>query len=360
MVKSFCCGLLCIFLWSCNSKQDQIQPTEQTLVESVYASVTIQPDSLYQVYSVVSGILDMNTVEEGDLVIKDQALMEIINTAPKLNSSNAKLALQLAEQNYNGSSAILKSLQDEIIAAELKFQNDSINYYRQKTLWDQNIGSKGEYDTKELNYQLSKNNLQLLNNRYNQTENELKTALDQARNNYESTLVNTKDFTIKSKINGKVYALHKEPGEIVNSREPLAILGSQTRFIIEMLVDEVDIVQLQPSQDVVITLDAYDSELFKGHISKIYPKKDERNQTFKVEAEFEKAPPVLYPGLSGEANIIVGQKKNVLTIPKDYIVDGNNVLTDNGVVKITIGLENLEFVEVLSGISKDTNLYKPE
>ena len=360
MIKLFRLGLLCSLVCACDYKQDRIQPTEQTLVESVYASVTIQPDSLYQVYSVVSGILDLNKVEEGDIVVKDQALMEIINTAPKLNSSNAKLALQLAEQNYNGSSAILKSLQDEILAAQLKFQNDSINYYRQKKLWDQNIGSKGEYDAKELSFQLSKNNLQLLNNRYNQTENELKTALDQARNNYESTLVNTKDFTIQSKINGKVYALNKEPGEIVNSREPVAVLGSETRFIIEMLVDEVDIVQLKPDQEVVITLDAYDSQMFKGQITKIYPKKDERNQTFKVEAEFIEVPSVLYPGLSGEANIIIGQKSNVLTIPKNYVIDGNKVRTDDGLKEISIGLQNMEYVEVLSGLSIETNIYKPE
>lgn len=359
-MKLFRYSLLCCLFWTCNSNQDRILPTEQTLVESVYASVTIQPDSLYQVYSVVSGILDLNKVEEGDLVVKDQALMEIINTTPKLNSSNAKLALQLAEQNYNGSSAILKSLQDEILAAELRFQNDSINFFRQKKLWTQNIGSKGEYDTKELNFQLSQNNLQLLNNRYNQTENELKTALDQARNNYESTLVNTKDFTITSKIKGKVYALNKEPGEIVNSVEPLAVLGSETHFIIEMLVDEVDIVKLQEDQEVVITLDAYASQLFKGMISKIYPKKDERNQTFRVEAEFLNPPSVLYPGLSGEANIIVGEKSNVLTIPKDYVIDGSKVQTDDGILDISIGLQNMEYVEILSGLTAETYLYKPE
>ena len=51
-------------------------------------------------------------------------------------------------------------------------------------------------------------------------------------------MITTKDFAVKSKINGKVYALYKEPGEIVTTMEPLASIGSATNFIIEMLVDE--------------------------------------------------------------------------------------------------------------------------
>ncbi|SDS17804.1 Multidrug efflux pump subunit AcrA (membrane-fusion protein) [Formosa sp. Hel1_31_208] len=352
--------MFCFVLFSCNNTQDKILPTERDLVESVYASVTIQPDSLYQVYAIVAGILDQNLVEEGTRVHKDQALIQIINNTPKLNSDNAKLTLQLAQQNYNGSSAILKGIKDQIHAVELKYKNDSLNYFRQKKLWDQNIGSKVTYDTKKLNYELSQNSLRLLHNTYNRTQNELRTALIQAQNNYQSTLINTRDFTVKSKINGKVYALFKEPGEIVNTMEPIAVIGSETNFIIELLIDEVDIVRLQKGQELVIKLDAYANQVFKGHISKIYPKKDERNQTFKVEATFIQAPDVLYPGLSGEGNIIIATKEKVLTIPVAYLMDGNQVKTDNGFITVTTGLQNMEYVEIQSGLSKGTYIYKPE
>jgi HlyD family secretion protein len=182
----------------------------------------------------------------------------------------------------------------------------------------------------------------------------------QAQNNYKTSLITTKDYTVNSKINGKVYALYKEPGEIVNTMEPLAAIGSKRNFIIELLVDEVDIVKISLGQDVLITLDAYKNQVFKGKTSMIYPQKDERNQTFLVEAVFEKPPNVLYPGLSGEANIIIAKKEHVLTIPKSYVIDGSMVKTDEGLTPITTGLENMEFIEVLSGINKDTYLYNPE
>nr|MDJ0646551.1 efflux transporter periplasmic adaptor subunit [Flavobacteriaceae bacterium] len=174
---------------SCADSKDKILPEQTTLTESVYSSVTIQPDSLYQAYAIVGGILDQNLVEEGDIVFKETPLSQIINNTPKLNTENARLALELAQENYAGSAAILAGIEDEIRAATLKYTNDSINFFRQKNLWEQSIGSKVEYDTKELNFQLSSNNLELLKSKYNRTKNELQTALKQARNNYEASLI---------------------------------------------------------------------------------------------------------------------------------------------------------------------------
>ncbi|MEH6537196.1 MAG: efflux RND transporter periplasmic adaptor subunit [Psychroserpens sp.] len=353
----FCIILLLV---SCSQEEVKILPKERNLIESVYSSVTIQPDSLYQVYASVSGILEVNFVDEGDLISNQEQLVQITNSTPKLNTQNAKFALDLALENYYGSATVLNSIEDEIEAAKLKYRNDSINYFRQKNLWDQNIGSKALYDSKKLNYELASNQLRLLQNKLNRTKNELQTAVKQAQNYYQTASIATKDFTIHSKIKGKVYALYKEPGEIVNTMEPLASVGSANRFIIEMLVDEVDIVRISKTQDVLISLDAYSDEIFKGHVSKIYPKKDERNQTFKVEAVFVNPPDVLYPGLSGEGNIIIAKKNNVLTIPKAYVSQDNKVKTDDGLVTVVTGLQNMEYIEIQSGITKDTYIYKLE
>ncbi|TBN04332.1 HlyD family efflux transporter periplasmic adaptor subunit [Hyunsoonleella flava] len=359
-MKLFGTVILFLIVFSCSNPKGKIRPVERDLTESVYSSVTIQPDSLYQSYAIVSGILDMNLVEEGDAVSVGDPILQIINNTPKLNAENAKLSLHLAQENFNGNATILEGIRNEIEAAILKYKNDSINYFRQKNLWNQKIGSKMQYDTKQLNYKLSSSNLRLLQSKYNSTKKELETKVKQAQNNYQTALITNRDFVVKSKINGKVYALYKEPGEIVNTQEPLASIGSASHFIIEMLVDEVDIVRIAKHQKVIIQLDAYNSAIFTGVVSKIYPKKDERNQTFKVEAVFDEAPKILYPGLSGEANIIIDKKENVLTIPKAYLIDDSQVKTEAGLVAITIGLQNLEFVEVLSGITKNTYIYTPD
>lgn len=351
---------LLLVIMSCTGKQDGILPTERSLTESVYASATIQPDSLYQVYASVSGLLDAVLVEEGDLVIAKEPLFQIINNTPKLNTQNAKFALDLAKENYNGSAAILNSIMDEIESAKLKYQNDSINYFRQKNLWNQHIGSKAQFETKKLNYQLASNQLKLLQSKYHRTKNELQTSVKQAQNKYQVASIATRDFVINSKMDGKIYAIYKEPGEIITSMEPLATIGSAKRFVIELLVDEIDIVRIQKTQNVLIELEAYTSKVFRAKVSKIYPKKDQRNQTFTIEALFENPPETLYPGLSGEANIIIDEKDNVLTIPIAYLIDIDKVETEEGLVTVKTGLQNLNYIEILSGISKDTYIYKPE
>lgn len=351
---------LILLIISCGRQQEKVLPQITRLTESVYASATIQPDSLYQVYAAVGGILDRNLVEEGDLVQKGSPLLQIINNAPKLNTENAKLALLLARENYSGSATILKGLEEEIAAAALTVLNDSINFYRQKRLWEQRIGSKIEFDNRKLAYELAKNNLTVIKNKYERTKNELETQLQQARNNYEASLINTKDFTVTSKINGKVYALLKQPGELVSTVEPLAAVGSASAFVIEMLVDEVDIVKLRAGQKALITLDAYPLEVFTAELTKIYPRKDERSQTFTVEAIFTAPPKILYPGLAGEANIIIAEKENALTIPISYLFDENKVMTTGGIVLVVVGLRNLGQVEILEGITENTELIKPE
>ncbi len=352
---------MCVFYFqSCSDKQDRTYPERTVITESVYSSVTVQPDSLYLAYASVGGILDKNLVEEGTEVIKGDPIAQIINSTPNLNRENARLALELAKQNYLGNNAILKSLREQIEAAELQYANDSINYQRQKKLWEQGIGSRAEYDNRQLASELSRNNLSLKRSSYAQTKNELETRYRQAQNNYETSRIAARDFIVESKINGTVYALYKEPGEIVTSMEPVASVGSTADFLVEMLVDEVDIVKLKRGQKALISLDAYPSRVFEAEVSKIYPKKDERSQTFTVEALFREAPPTLYPGLSGEGNIIIDHKEDALVIPKEYLRNDSIVETEKGPVTVRTGLQDLDRIEIISGIDAGTLLLKPE
>ncbi|WP_149277016.1 efflux RND transporter periplasmic adaptor subunit [Pareuzebyella sediminis] len=349
------------FIFSgCGTNRERVFPEKTSLTESVYSSVTVQPDSMYQAYATVAGIIDKNLVVEGDTVSRGAPLVQLVNTTPKLDTQNAGLALQLAQEKYDGTSAILKGIKDEIAAAELKFQNDSISYFRQQRLWSQGIGSKAEYDNLKLAYELSSNDLSLLEQRYESTKNELESYVKQARNKYKAAQVTTGDFTVTSKIRGKVYAVLKNQGEIVTTMEPLAIIGSSNDFVIEMLVDEVDIVKIAIGQKTLITLDAYKNEVFNAKVSKIYPRKDERLQTFKVEALFDNPPNTLYPGLAGEGNIIIDMREDVLTIPKAFLVNGNEVETAQGRIQLQLGLENLERVEVIDGIDSNTEILMPE
>ncbi len=352
--------LLSFSLASCKKDKQGIKPALVNLTESVYSSVTIQPDSLYEVYSTVSGILDQTFVTEGELVQVGSPLMQITSTMPKLNAENAKLALQQAQLNAGRNSSILGGIKDEIKTSKLKLANDKLNYERQQSLWGKSIGSKAQLDAQKLIYETSETQLKMLQDKYKRSVNELNTVLNQALVQYQSASTSTKDFQIQSKISGKVYSLTKKNGEIISPQTPIATIGSNQNFIVEMLIDEVDITKLEIEQKILLTLDAYQKQAFEAKITKIYPAKNERTQTFKIEGTFVQIPKKLYPGLSGEANIMIAQKDNVLAIPNEYINEDGKVITDDGEVEITIGLQSMEQTQILGGIDSTTVIYKPE
>ncbi|MEQ8924656.1 MAG: efflux RND transporter periplasmic adaptor subunit [Fulvivirga sp.] len=347
-----------ILFFSCTRNEKSATPSLKQITESVYASVTIEPDSLYEVHSIVSGIIAKILVEEGDEVAVDQSIVEIENSSSKLNFDNARLAFKLANDNLYGIGSPLKSLQDQIESAKLRYEQDSVDYFRQKRLWEQKVGTARQYDQSKLAYEIAKQNLSALKKEYSRTETSLKSALNNARNNYENARIGKEDFTITSRLNGRVYEIFKEPGELISPQEPLATIGNSNSFKIKMLVDEVDIVRVEPEQTVVVLLDAFDDQPFEAKITRILPQKNNRTQTFTVEADFVTPPKNLYSGLSGEANIII-TKKETLVIPRRYLLENNQVKTSEGLVSVKTGIANMEFVEIISGIDSTTQLYLP-
>ncbi len=345
---------------SCQSDTEKTYPQYRSLHTAVYASATVQPDSLYEVYANVQGILQHNLVTEGDLLTPGTSIAQLINNKPQLQAENARLLYTLSRKQYEGNTTLLTSIKQEINAAELNVKNDSVNYTRQERLWNQNIGSKAQYEAKKLAYQNSQTILQNLKIKLNRTKDELQTQLNTSQNSYKTAISTTEDFTVKSTIHGKVYALYKNSGESISPQTPIALVGSSKSFNIEMLVDEVDIVGVRLQQEIVLTLDAYPDTLFTAKVHKIYPSKNARNQTFLVEGHFTQPPQTLYPGLSGEANIIIQQKDSVLVIPKKYLMNGNQVQTKKGRVTIKSGLENMEYVEVISGLDTTTEIILPK
>ena len=330
------------------------------LTESVYASVEIEPNVLYTVQSSVNGILENRMIKAGDVVAKGSTLFTLTRELAQLNEDRAALSYEISKTNYAGSAALLNELENDIQTAQLKLTHDSINFQRQKRLWDQNIGSRSSYDQLLLNYQISKKNVATLKNRYQRSKQDLENQINLAANQYQSSSKTKNDFSIKSKINGRVYQIFKEAGEAINLQEPLATIGSERDFIIVLQIDEVDIAKVKMDQTVLVNLEAYGDQVFEATIQEIIPNLDLRSRTFRVEAVFREPPHTLYPGLSGEANVIIARKNNALVIPLDYLVDDNMVLTESGKQKVQLGLKNMAQVEILSGIDSTTYLLKPE
>lgn len=348
-----------LFFLSCSKSGETISPEQGDITESVYASGIIKSEGQYQVYPRSNGILQTLFVQEGDQVKSGQVLFSIYNETSRLSRENAQL---LAEFNaYENNSDKLRELKMNIDLARNKMLNDSINFERQKTFYRQEIISKNAYEQSELLYENSKTAYRSAQLRYNDLKRQLAFSDRQSQRNLEISRNVESDFLVKSEQNGKVYAILKEKGEMVNVQTPVAIIGAADRFMIELQIDENDIVRIREGQKLLVILDSYKDQTFEARVTKINPYLNERSRTFTIEAAFTQKPPQLYPNLSLEANIVVNSKKGALLIPRKFLIDDHYVMRQDGKkIKVKTGLKDYQKVEILEGISKNDVLMLEE
>ncbi len=351
-------ALLSLFLFSCRNSVETIKPSIQSISQSVYASGVLKSKDQYQAYASISGIINQIFVIEGDTIKKGEAILTVSNEVQKLNEDNARIA-----SDYNSLSANQGKLNEASSLIEFtgnKMRNDSVLYYRQKNLWEQEIGTKVELEQRELAWQNSKNNYNSAKIRYNDLKRQLNFASSQAKKNLSISQTLTGDYTLRSEIDGIVYNIYKQKGEIVNPQTSLAVIGASDKFILEMQVDENDILLIRNGQKVLVNLDSYKGKVFEAEVTRINPLMNERNKTFLVEAEFTQKPERLYPNITFEANVLIQEKEGALLIPRNYLLKDSLVIKSSGdTLKVKTGLKDYQMVEILSGINKDDELLKP-
>ena len=352
--------LLCslLLLVGCKNKVETIQPQVTDITESVYASGVIKAEDQYQVFATVNGIISEVFVTEGDEVKKGSVLLSVVNETSKLSAENARLAAMF--NDYENNRNKLNELKVNIDFARNKWQVDSSLYTRQLSLWNQQVGSQVDLEQRKLAFENSRALYLSAMLKYDDLKRQPNFASQQSKNNLQISEQQKQDFEVKSEVSGKVYSLLKEKGEMVTPQTPLAVVGAGNKFKVELQVDEYDIVKLKTGQLVLVTLDSYKGEVFEAVIQKVNPLMNERTKSFLVEAVFTKTPPVLYPNLTVEANVVIQTKKQVLTIPRNLVSDQGTVTRSNGdVVNVTLGLKDYERVEVISGITANDELMAP-
>ena len=358
LLKNILVISLFISLFSCGKKDAAINPMQESITHSVYASGTIKSRNQYEVFSKVNGIIDAIFVTEGQLVQKGQPLLKLNNTNSTLNYENAKIAA-----NYNSIQSNTEKLQQaktELEVAKLKMDNEASLLERQKKMWAQEIGTKNELDQRELSYKNAVSLFQASKLKLVDLKKQLEFQTDQSTKNVAITAVNMNDFIVKSQIAGKVYSINKEKGEMASTQNAIAIIGDADQFYIELQIDEFDIAKVKTGLKVLVSMDSYKGQTFEATLDKIYPIMNERSKTFKAEASFAKMPNNIFPNLSAQTNIIIEVKPNVITIPRSYLVEDKYVILKNKEKrKVVIGLMDYEKVEIISGITVKDQLVKP-
>src|SRR5688572_4384201 len=125
--------------YACSDGWERTKPVLSSVTESVYAAGIVKANDQYTVYPLVSGILVDIMVKAGDTVKAGAPLFRLDNRTAGLNTENARLALELSQQNSRSTFGKLREAELNVNNIREKFQLDSVMYLRQKRLWEQKI-----------------------------------------------------------------------------------------------------------------------------------------------------------------------------------------------------------------------------
>jgi HlyD family secretion protein len=351
--------LYCLLLLvSCNEKTETTQPVFQGITESVYAAGKVKSKDQYDVFASVTGIVEHIHVKEGDIVRKGDPVITLVHESQSLNTENARLTASY--QSVKANEEKLDEAKLNIHLAKEKLQNDSVLFARQRRLWDNGIGSRLEIEQRELAYKNSVSAYKTAQLRYRQVRQQLELSELQSGKNLQISSRLTNDYIIRANQDGRVYHIAKQKGEMVGLQAPVAVIGSNDDFILELQVDEYDIGKIKTGQKVLVSMDSYKGKVFEGTVSRIIPILNNQSRSITVEVIFLNLDEALLPNLTTEANILINEKSKTLLIPRSYLIDGTYVLLANGTrKKVVVGLKDYQNAEILSGLSVQDVIKKP-
>lgn len=181
-----------------------------------------------------------------------------------------------------------------------------------------------------------------------------------AQANLDRTILTAPFAGVIADINGEVdeYVTPSPPGI---ATLPVIDLIDNSCFYVEAPIDEVDASKVRLGMPVRITLDAFGKQTFKGTVSRIGAyvidlEKQARTVDIDVRFAHETDLAHMLAGYSADVEIILAAHPNVLRVPTEAVVNGNEVYVldkASGRLKLTRiepGLSNWNWTEVVSGL----------
>ena len=349
--------IVLILLISCGKKSNETKPIRKDITETVFASGILVPENQYNMTAQSDGYLIKLNFIEGDTVKMGEVLAMIENKPNDFNSQSANALLSIAGTNISPNAPALKQVADNIELAKLKLKQDELQEERYKKLYDEKSVSKLEYENISLAKENSKASLAALQENYNvlkqQAEQQL--IIQQSQSQVNSVLRGNNE--IKAVIGGKVFNKLKQLGDYVRKGDVIAIIGDENNLYAKLSIDETNISRIKLGQKVIIQLNTDKNKNYSGAVSEIYPAFDEQAQSFYCKVKFSDKMDFNISGTQLQGNVVLGIKKNILVIPREYLGYGNKVtIKGKGKTTIETGFISNEWVEVTGGLDENSTI----
>ena len=350
------------------------------LARSVVATGKIQPERQVEIKSKASGIIQTLPVNFGDYVRKGQVICELDRNdlLPRLNEARAALSVNQAQ--IQTAKADLERYKVDAASPDVEFLKKDFD--RAERLHKDGLIAIDKADEAEKNYQLA------LNKKNSAIANlaSAQAAITKAQAQYDEQNAvvaraeeDLRNATITSPIDGVVLSRDSEVGGAVSSiltmgsgATLIMTLGDLSSVYVKGKVDESDIGKVYLGQVARITVESFKEQKFPGVVTKISPMGAEKDNvtTFEVRVSISNETRKLRALMTANAEIILDEKKQVLTIPEGAVLYAKNRATEVEVpdaanekgrrrIPVKTGISNGARTEVLSGLTQGQQVILP-
>lgn len=339
------CGLAVVTalgLWSCSPPA---QEEQQTVAEATYGAArvdvfkvrrqkvseqlsytgVIEARNKTAINPEIGGRIAKIYVESGDRVRKDQLLAELDTRSIRLQLEQAEAAQAVAQASFNDAAR---------------------NMERMERLKKENAVSDQQYEQIRLAHESAE------------------AQLKQARAAVNLTRYSLDVSIMKAPYAGIIAARSAEVGDVVNPMMGGYAAGSgvltlmdfaQVKIRIEASHD--DVVRIRRGQPAYLQVSAYPDRHFEGRVTLVNPTADPATKKFLVEVRIDNPDLVLRPNTFGDISLEVSSHEDTLSVPQMAVLENSYVfvLEENKAVRraVTVGLQDVDYVEILEGLSED-------
>lgn len=283
----------------------------QDLKQTVASSGTLQGKDTVNLHFRSSGVLKYILAKEGDIVTKNRALAG-------LDTQELSISLQQAKNTLRDKQAILDKVLDDV---------------------------KGHSVDETLTQR--------------QTRTTAEVAKDNAYENVRDAERALKESTLITPINGVVTKIGAVMGASIASSDTIIQVVDKSTIYFDAEIDEADIDKVKLDQEVKVTLNSTGDKVFKGKVDKIIPVTkitSSGSTVIVIRVNLGNPEMTFVPGITGQAEIITKEAKEILTVSQDALVSKDEVYvqTNGDIVarKIETGFVGDIDIEVKSGLKE--------
>lgn len=286
---------------------------------------------------------------------------EIDLAIPEIKNALINTGIAIDEIRSIAGSSGFRSVVSSTDVTNLDTQKTYIN-----TGYSNLISAEQAISTAKINAETAINNAEaeviLLQKQTGSAQNGLYlTQIEQANNQVLLLKNQINDAALKSPINGKITAVRKKAGEIVQPNNSFISLLSSGLFQIKVNIYEGDIIDVKEGNPAEITLVSLPDNPLKGVVISVDPAEKLINDIvyYEVTIGFLDFKQGIKQGMTADIVIEVGKKDNVLVVPRRAItkINGDRIVNvyKKGKTeerKIEIGLDGNEYTEIISGLEE--------